>query len=64
MMRYHGAKGNLTNASKATEIEEKFDILVDANDQLLEKVVCGYFHFLTYDSMHSIFIRYYVNFVL
>jgi len=38
MMRYHGAKGNLTNASKATEIEEKFDILVDANDQLLEKV--------------------------
>ena len=38
-MRYHGAKGNLSTSSAATEVEEKFEVLIDANDQLLERVV-------------------------
>lgn len=38
-MHYHSAKGNLSSSSQAIEIEDKFDVLIDANDQLLEKVV-------------------------
>ena len=40
VMRYHGAKGNLSTNSEAVEIEDKFDVLVDANDQILERAVC------------------------
>ena len=39
IMRYHGAKGNLSTSSAAVEIEDKFDVLIDANDQILERVV-------------------------
>ena len=39
IMRYHGIKGNLSSNSLARELEDKFDILVDANDQLLERAV-------------------------
>ena len=39
IMRYHGAKGNLSTSSTAVEIEDKFDVLIDANDQILERVV-------------------------
>ncbi len=39
VMRYHGAKGNLSTSSTAVEIEDKFDVLIDANDQILERVV-------------------------
>ena len=38
-MRYHGARGNLTTSSEAMELDDKFDVLVDANDQVLECVV-------------------------
>ena len=38
-MRYHGIKGNLSTSSAAHELEDKFDVLVDANDQLLERAV-------------------------
>ena len=38
-MRYHGAKGNLSTSSTTVELEDKFDVLIDANDQLLERVV-------------------------
>ena len=40
-MRYHGAKGNLSTSSEAMELDDKFDVLVDANDQVLECVVSG-----------------------
>ena len=39
-MRYHGVKGNLAGGHEdVIETEDKFDVLVDANDQLLERVV-------------------------
>ncbi len=38
-MRYHGAKGNLSSDSATMELDERFDVLIDANDQLLERVV-------------------------
>ena len=38
-MRYHGLKGNMVRNQDATELEDKFDVLVDANDQILERVV-------------------------
>lgn len=41
VMRYHGAKGNLSTSSNAVEIEDKFDVLTDVNDQILERVVGG-----------------------
>jgi len=39
MMRYHGVRGNITKNVEIADTEEKFDVLVDTNDQLLEKVV-------------------------
>ena len=39
LIRYHGMKGNLSTSSEAYELEEKFDVLVDVNDQLLERAV-------------------------
>ena len=41
LFHYYGAKGNITS-QRAPEVEEKFDILIDANDQLLERVVCKF----------------------
>ena len=38
-MRYNGLRGNLATSSSAEELEEKFDVLVDVNDQLLERAV-------------------------
>ena len=43
-MRYHGAKGNLSTSSTTVEIEDKFDVLIDVNDQILERVVSKMFH--------------------
>ena len=42
LFRYFGTRGNI-KSSRALEVEEKFDILVDANDQLLERVVCTHY---------------------
>ena len=39
-MRYHGARGSLGSvASSITDLEDKMDTLVDANDFILEKAV-------------------------
>ena len=43
IMRYHGAKGNLSTSSTTVEIEDKFDVLIDVNDQILERVVSKMF---------------------
>ena len=39
MMRYYGVRGNLSTSSQLTDIDDRFEVLVDANDQLLERVV-------------------------
>ena len=40
IMRYHHVKGNLgTSGDNAADLEDKFDLLMDANDQILERVV-------------------------
>lgn len=44
-MKFHGAKGNLLNRLEYPSVEDKFDILVDANDQLLERIVSFKFQF-------------------
>lgn len=39
-MKHQHVKGNMmANTGSMTEIEDKFDFIMDANDQLLEKIV-------------------------
>ncbi|KAL4666828.1 hypothetical protein H8959_005517 [Pygathrix nigripes] len=38
VMQYHGCRSNIKDRSKVTELEDKFDLLVDANDVILERV--------------------------
>uniref|UniRef100_A0A8C5KME2 Exosome complex component 10 n=1 Tax=Jaculus jaculus TaxID=51337 RepID=A0A8C5KME2_JACJA len=38
IMQYHGCRSNIKDRSKVTELEDKFDLLVDANDVILERV--------------------------
>lgn len=38
-MQYHGCRSHIKDRSKVTELEDKFDLLVDANDAILERVV-------------------------
>lgn len=45
-MRYHNVKGNMTSSSEATDLDDKFDVLMDANDHILEKVVSKKTHIL------------------
>lgn len=40
ILKYQSVKGNLTGGSTAVDLEDKFDVLIDANDQILERVVC------------------------
>lgn len=40
IMKHQHVKGNMmANTGSMTEIEDKFDFIMDANDQLLEKIV-------------------------
>lgn len=39
MLRYHGARGSIAANNEMMDVEDRFDVLVDANDQLLERVV-------------------------
>ena len=38
-VRYHGIRGSIAANNELTDVEDRFDVLVDANDQLLERVV-------------------------
>ncbi|XP_040843836.1 exosome component 10 isoform X1 [Ochotona curzoniae] len=38
IMQYHGCRSNIKDRSKVTELEDKFDLLVDTNDVILERV--------------------------
>ncbi|XP_053307791.1 exosome component 10 [Spea bombifrons] len=38
IMQYHGCRSQIRDRSTVTELEDKFDLLVDANDAVLEKV--------------------------
>ncbi|XP_043919550.1 exosome component 10-like [Protopterus annectens] len=38
LMQYHGCRSLIKDPSKVTEVEDKFDMLVDANDIILERV--------------------------
>ena len=42
LLRYHGIKGNVASGREGLETEERFDTLVDTNDQLLERIVSGH----------------------
>lgn len=39
LLKHENVKINLGSAGGATDIEDKLDMLMDANDQILEKVV-------------------------
>ena len=39
VMQYHGCRSNIKDRSKVTELEDKFDLLVDTKDVILERVV-------------------------
>jgi hypothetical protein len=47
-LKYQSVKGNLTGGSSAVDLEDKFDVLIDANDQILERVVNIYTRLLFY----------------
>uniref|UniRef100_A0A8D2NWA4 Exosome component 10 n=1 Tax=Zosterops lateralis melanops TaxID=1220523 RepID=A0A8D2NWA4_ZOSLA len=38
VMQYHGCRGLMKDSSKVTGLEDKFDMLVDSNDAILERV--------------------------
>ncbi|NXA28478.1 EXOSX protein, partial [Ibidorhyncha struthersii] len=38
VMQYHGCRSYMKDHSKATELDDKFDMLVDSNDIILERV--------------------------
>ncbi|XP_004705491.1 exosome component 10 [Echinops telfairi] len=38
VMQYHGCRSNIKDRNKVTEVEDKFDLVVDANDAILERV--------------------------
>uniref|UniRef100_A0A7M4EAD6 Exosome complex component 10 n=1 Tax=Crocodylus porosus TaxID=8502 RepID=A0A7M4EAD6_CROPO len=38
LMQYHGCRSHIKDRSKVTELEDKFDLLVDSNDAILERV--------------------------
>ncbi|XP_068094867.1 exosome complex component 10 isoform X2 [Hyperolius riggenbachi] len=38
IMQYHGCRSNIRDRSRAAILEDKFDLLVDANDAVLERV--------------------------
>uniref|UniRef100_V9KDS6 Exosome complex component 10 n=1 Tax=Callorhinchus milii TaxID=7868 RepID=V9KDS6_CALMI len=38
LMQYHGCRSRIQNHNKLTELEDRFDLLVDANDAILERV--------------------------
>ncbi|XP_015152379.1 exosome component 10 isoform X1 [Gallus gallus] len=38
VMQYHGCRSHMRDHSKVTELEDKFDMLVDSNDIILERV--------------------------
>ncbi|XP_030078125.1 exosome complex component 10 [Microcaecilia unicolor] len=38
IMQYHGCRSHIKDSSKVTELEDKFDLLIDSNDVILERV--------------------------
>ncbi|XP_076472354.1 exosome complex component 10-like [Babylonia areolata] len=38
VMRHHNVKGTISGTSHALELDEQFDVIMDANDQILERV--------------------------
>ncbi|XP_075046293.1 exosome complex component 10 isoform X2 [Mixophyes fleayi] len=38
IMQYHGCRSHIKDRSKVTALEDKFDLLIDANDAVLERV--------------------------
>lgn len=43
VMQYHGCQSLTKDSSKVTGLEDKFDMLVDSNDIILERVVSKLF---------------------
>lgn len=43
LMQHHGCRSHLRDRNKLTGLDDRFDMVVDANDVILEKVVSIYF---------------------
>lgn len=46
LMQHHGCRSHLRDRNKLTGLEERFDMVVDSNDVILEKVVQAPVHLL------------------
>lgn len=55
IMQHHGCRSHLRDRSKIAAMEERFDLVVDANDSILEKVV-GYFMQLQETNASSVLV--------
>lgn len=40
IMQHHGCRSHMRDRNKLTGLEERFDLVVDSNDVILERVVC------------------------
>ena len=43
IMQHHGCRAHMRDRNKLTGLEDRFDLVVDSNDVILEKVVCRTF---------------------
>jgi len=59
VMRYHGTRGSLAANSEMMDVEDRFDVLVDANDQLLERVVSAILDWLFYTEVCTLVAQWY-----
>lgn len=39
IMQYHGCRAHIRDQNKLTGVEERFDLVVDSNDVILERAV-------------------------
>lgn len=42
LMQHHGCRSHMRDRNKLTGLEERFDLVVDSNDVILERVVLTY----------------------
>lgn len=54
LMQHHGCKSHLRDRNKLTGLDDRFDMVVDANDVILEKVVCINFPIYSIQQMGSV----------
>lgn len=52
---HEGVKGNFTPGNSNIDVEDRYDVLVDANDQILERVVSDLVYISRYDYAGNLY---------